>query len=292
MRNGGNLTAGNTTDASQEPAQPKDTASPEYSVRENNRAAQPSFSVVFDGSFDGFLCVIYAYYYQKVLPWHIQSEDIYQKTLEAEEYYIATEPEKAARVMEGIRQKISPDAAQYIYNAFLAGEEDKYMDMFRYIRLGFKVGPAVDDYLQADYVMRVHRLAKYVGHETHLLTGFCRFAETKQGVYYCVISPKNQVLPLLAEHFRNRFMNHAWIIHDKKHGLAAVYDGNECLIENVSPTAHVIYTDDESQIQDLWTAFFNTVAIEERKSKKRQRQHIPLYFRGPMTEFQKKLLME
>jgi probable DNA metabolism protein len=242
-------------------------------------------SVLFDGSFDGFLCIVYAYYYQKLIPRYIQEEAQYQQALDAETYFIKTDVESASKVMAALREKVSPDAAHFLYNAHLSGEEDKHMDMFRYALLGFKVGRAVDDYLKEDFVLRVHRIAKRVGSEAHLLSGFCRFAQTTQGVYYCEIAPKNYVLPILAEHFRDRMMNQAWVIHDKKRGLAAVYNGNDYVIEPVPDAVRLEYAGAEEQMQELWTAFFNTIAIKERASYKGQRQHIPLYFRGYMAEF-------
>jgi probable DNA metabolism protein len=242
-------------------------------------------SVLFDGSFDGFLCIIHAFYYDRIEPLHIQTEEKYQQTLDSETYYIAANEAKAKKVMEGIREKISVDAAHTLYNASLAGEGDIHMDMFKYTVMGFKMGPEIDSFLQNDSVMRVRKLARQVGSETHKLTGFCRFAETKQGIYYCFITPNNHVLAPLAEHFRDRFMNHPWIIHDKKHNLAAVYDGNEYVIAEVPKDIYVPLSDGEEQIQDLWVKFFETIAIKERSSYKRQRQVLPLYYRNIMTEF-------
>ncbi len=139
-------------------------------------------SIIFDGSFEGFLCVVYAYYYDKIVPSHIQREDEYQETLDAESVSVNTDQPKAARVLEGINRKISPEAAKMVFFACLSGEDDIYMDIFKYTVLGFRVGALVDSYLQTDYVRRVHTLHKRVGHETHMLTGFCRFQETRQGV--------------------------------------------------------------------------------------------------------------
>jgi probable DNA metabolism protein len=251
-------------------------------------------SVLFDGTFDGFLCVVHAFYYEKIYPLHIQSEDMYQQTLDAEPYYIATDETKAAAVLKSIRKKISDDAAHRLYYASLAGEStelstDMYMDMLAYVVLGFKMGKKTDTYLQHDAVLRVHSLSRQVGRETHLLSGFCRFAETKQGVYYCVITPKNYVLAPLAEHFRDRFMTQPWIIHDKRHNLAAVYNGESYVIADVPGGAKVSLSDREEQIQDMWALFFATIAIKERSGYKRQRQVLPLYFRGNMTEFLRKV---
>jgi probable DNA metabolism protein len=93
------------------------------------------------------------------------------------------------------------------------------------------------------------------------------------------------VLGLLAEHFRERFMNHAWVIHDKRRGLAAIYDGNEYIIESAPKEAGVDFTDEEGLVQELWKSFYTTIGIKERRNDKLRRQLLPLYFRGNMTEF-------
>jgi len=247
--------------------------------------------VVFDGSFDGFLCVVYAYYYNKITPLVIQNEAQVQVqlTLDSEMYEVFTDADQAARVMKGMRNKISEDAAFRVYYAFLNGSENKYMPIFNYILRGFKVGHMVDSHLKEDCVRTVHDLARRVGGEAHLLTGFCRFAEADNGVYYCEITPKNDVLALLAEHFTQRFMNQAWVIHDKSRNQAAIYDGKSFVITEVPKNATVNYVEDEKETQDLWRAFFKALAIEARKNPRLQRQMVPLYFRKNMTEFQQLL---
>jgi len=242
-------------------------------------------TIVFDGSFDGFLCVIYAVYYQKIDPVSIQTNDRVQLALGDEMHQVETDSSHASRVMNGLKAKISEDAASRIYYAFLSGEEDKYMAMLQYIRLGFKVGHMVDSHLREDCVRRVHKLSANVGKETHLLTGFCRFAETVSGVFYCQITPKNDVLALVASHFIERLMGQPWVIHDKSRNKAAVYDGKSYVIADVPKEANVVYAEGEKETQELWVAFFNALAIEARKNYKLQRQLLPLYFRKNMTEF-------
>jgi len=249
------------------------------------RDGRTLMAVLFDGSFEGFLCVVHAYYYDRIEPFTVQTADQYQKALDLEEIFIATDDDKALRVLEGIRTKISPEAEYMIINSYLAGESDKFTDMFRYIVLGFKVGADIDSHLQQDCVLRVHKLSRYVGREAHLLKGFCRFAKTSQGIYYCHITPVNMVLPILAAHFCERFVDQPWVIHDKKHSLAAVYDGSDYIITPVPKDAGVSLAEGEDVTMDLWVAFFNTIAIKERKNYKLQRQHIPLYFRKSITEF-------
>jgi len=213
--------------------------------------ARRDVAVLFDGSIEGFLCIIHAYYYEHISPLIIQAEDYHQPTLDTEEYHIITDVDKAKTVQQGITKKISPTAWHHVVNAFLANGEDKFMAMFWYLQLGFKTGPRVDDHLQEDCVLRVHKLSRQVGREAHLLTGFCRFSETAGQIYYCYINPVNYVLPILAEHFSDRMMNQAWIIHDKKHGKADVYNGETYVIADVTKKEQVIHTENEDKIKDL-----------------------------------------
>jgi len=251
------------------------------------------FAVTFDGSLEGFLCIVHAYYYEKILPVSISSEhaggsgSAFQNMLWAEEYYIATDSQKAVKVQKAVRDKISSQAEHYLNYAFLA-DKIEYMNLFRYLILGFKLGESVDCHLQTDYVLAIHKNARYVGREAHLLTGFCRFAEVKMGegkLYYCNISPVNNVLEILAEHFSDRMMNQAWVIYDKKRKIAAVYNGNHYVIGSAPNINDLEYSDSESQIQELWKTFFHSLAIKQRTNKKLQRNHVPLHFRRSMLEF-------
>jgi len=263
-------------------------------------------AVVFDGSFAGFLCVVYAYYYDGIEPLSINEEGQYQRSLYAEEFFVDTDEKRAARVEQGIRTKISSDALGTLECAFLEGEQDKFMDMFRYVLFGFKVGASVDEHLQQDCVLRVQKFARLVGREAHKLTGFCRFSEIKvagdagkdpgttqlssqtsdDGLYYCVIGPKHHVLGMLAEHFKDRMRGQAWIIHDTKRRLAAVFDGRDYIIIDAPARLNVQLAEGEEEWRQLWMQFFKTITIEERKNPRLQRQMVPLYFRKYMTEFQ------
>ena len=42
----------------------------------------------------------------------------------------------------------------------------------------------------------------------------------------------------------------------------------------------------ETMYVKLWKGFFDSIAIKERESYERQRQHLPLHYRKYVTEFQ------
>ena len=241
----------------------------------------------FDGSFDGFLCVVHEVYYKKIIPINIQTQkDI---TLVDSPHHVNTDLLRAERVFSAIKEKISLEAASKIYYAFLSYEPARFMALMHYIKLGFSVGHMVDSRLHEDYVRYVHKIANRAGREAHLLYGFCRFEQTKQGVLYCKITPKNDVLPLVANHFSQRLMNEAWMIHDKSRNQAAIYDGSDFVITGVSENISIDYAEGEEEVQKQWVTFFDSIAIKARANKKLQSHFLPLYFRQNMTEFIKQV---
>ena len=244
-------------------------------------------SAIFDGSMDGFLSVVYSGYYDKRDYNYVCEDEAYQQQLDVDYIYIPTNLQYSIKVMDAVGKKVSAEAQSNLCHCCLANDENRFTPMYHYIRLGFKAGGAVDNHLQNPHVLKVHKLASYVRHEAHLLTGFCRFKETKSGVYYASISPINNTLPILAEHFRERFMNQPWVIHDTARCTAAVYDCNDYIIEPVPKSANVDYSKDEALFQELWKTFFDTIAIKERVNKKLQRNLMPLHFRKHVTEFRK-----
>ena len=242
-------------------------------------------TAIFDGSLDGFLSVVYSNYYDKRSYDYVYEDNVYQQQLDAEYFYVPTNPPHSVKVMDAAGKRISPEAQSNICYCCMASDENRYTSLLHYVRLGFKAGPSVDNYLQNPHVLKVHKLVKYTLHDGHLLTGFCRFKETANGVFYASISPVNNVLPILAEHFRERFMNQPWVIHDTARGIAAVYDCRDYIIEPVHLKANVDCSGDEALFQELWKAFFDTIAIKERTNRKLQRNLIPLHFRKHVTEF-------
>jgi len=248
--------------------------------------ARREVDVLFDGSFEGFLCVVYAFYYVQITPRTIQSVNDFQPSITQEEYFVLTDGGQARTVEKALQNKISADASRRVYYAFLSSAMDRLSALLHYIVLGFKLGGKIEEHLHNDCVLRVHKMAREVGREAHKLTGFCRFEETAQGIYYCGITPEHHVLEPLAEHFSDRMMDVSWVIHDKRHHRAAVYNTQNYTIVDVKPgQPPPAMAGNEQQIQNLWTLYFNTLAIEARKNPKLHRQMVPIKFRGDMTEF-------
>ena len=125
--------------------------------------------------------------------------------------------------------------------------------------------------------------------EAHSYTGFLRFRELLNGVLYAEIEPKNQILTCLAPHFADRLPVENWMIHDKTHRMFAVHEaGKKWVIlwgEEIDETVLEMVSDKEEEYARLWRGFCRTIAIESRRNPRCQMQHLPLRYRGKMTEF-------
>jgi len=243
--------------------------------------------VIFDGSFEGFLTIIYKYYYEKLRPCEIVSEQSFQQTLSTEYFKIDTDNAQATKTLNGLREKLSTEIYERVYLAFVNDETDRYIHIFNYLILCFKHGAAADGFTQVESVIKTHRYAKNSGHELQLLSGFTRFSETSDGILYADISPKNDVMPMLADFFSDRLRGERWVIHDVKRGKAAVFNSSEWIITDAPEvTAKIISSAKEKDFQNLWTVFYNTIAIKERTNPKLHRQMKPKRFWKHMTEHQ------
>jgi len=240
--------------------------------------------VVFDGGLAGLLTVVHAYYYDKLLPVELHEEASFQSSLGTDYVHIATNEAKAETVLEALRKKLSQDSVSNIFNAMLHESDERFMSIFQYIIAGFHYLSALDSYEQLDYVLAMHKMVRHVNSEAHLLKGFVRFTKTPDGVYYADISPKNEVLHVLAAHFAERLGGERWIIHDVRHKLAAVYDTKEWIIMEAPAQAANPQRDDADGYGALWSAFYDSIMIQERANPKCRRSHMPKYFWKHMTE--------
>ena len=140
------------------------------------------------------------------------------------------------------------------------------------------------------YVNKVAKLALRVKREYHHYFGFIRFREISGMFLLAQIQPENDILPLLAPHFSNRFPNENWVIYDEGRQKALCYGkGTECVIKKeVRLQIPRNAIGDRGEYEELWRAFCDSVSIEARHNEKLQKQMLPLRFRNNMPEFSMK----
>ena len=212
---------------------------------------------VYDGTFEGFLCCVYNYYYNRMKPATIVSYSDYTPSF-YESFVVYTDFEQAYRVRYAIEEKISSNALKFLTECFLTCLEEKEMYMLRFVVKGFKKGGSIINQLTDDDVSVLFKAHRHLERESHSFLGFVRFYRAGD-VYVAKIRPKNQILSLISWHFITRFKNQNFMIYDEVHNQALIYSRGKHRILDVESIEMPPITEDEKQMQEMWKNFYDTI---------------------------------
>jgi probable DNA metabolism protein len=249
----------------------------------------------YDGTFEGFLTSIFECYNRKDFPVEIVSRNGEQKHLFAQKMDIQTDETKAERVWKGIQQKMTEKNKQLVFYAFLSEEHGVEMKIYRFLRRLFSGNLNIETDFGDPDVLYLTQTSRKVKQEAMRMLQFVRFQHTKDGLYFCGIEPRYDVIPLVVSQFQKRFADQRWLLYDLKRNYGILYDKNkpqEVVISNKefsSITGQVnenVLQEGEEFYQKLWKSYFTHINIQERKNLKLQRQHLPRRFWKYLTEMQ------
>ena len=238
----------------------------------------------YDGTFAGFLTCVYECYVNKEEPCEFRTdEDICCSVYPLRT--IVTDQAHAKRVYRSLAVKMDRECQETVARCFLSCLPERELWMWRFIRMGYRRGPALLRDLADPTVNTVLKAVRFAGHEAHQFTGFVRFSQL-DGVLVSEIEPKNQVLPLLRPHFCDRYPQERFVIYDRTHKQALFHQPGRWAIlevEDFSPG-----TPDETELayRRMWRSFYRTISIEGRYNPKCRQTNMPKRYWGTMTEFQ------
>lgn len=235
--------------------------------------------VLYDGTFEGFLTAVFEVYEYKIAEPGIKRGNA-TGSLFGDAHTVQTNDEKAKRVLAKLEQTISKTAMRQLHKSFLSELIDIENVLLRYVQyvISAKLG-AENDYSHPDVLM-VQQTGRKVHREKHRMEAFVRFQLTKDKLYYAIIQPDYNVLPLIAAHFKERYADQRWLIYDGRRKYGLYYDLNEVsevkidFNESNSESGNV-YDEKEDLYQELWKNYFDSVNIKARKNMKLHIQHVP-----------------
>jgi probable DNA metabolism protein len=148
-------------------------------------------------------------------------------------------------------------------------------------------------------VLAVTNIARRVLHEQLRMKQFIRFQKAKDGTYLAVVSPDHNVLPLITDHFSDRFNDQPWLIYDAHRHYGFYYDGHAApfritfedeakvpfSLESGKLNEEVLSSDDQL-LQNLWRTYFKAICIKERMNPRKQLKDMPRRYWKYMTEKQ------
>ena len=231
---------------------------------------------VYDGDWEGLMTALFQALSDNDPPADIQPAAAVQPTFFDTVAHVTSDPEITTRLAAGIRRRISDRAFHNVLYAYLSETEGASMAIYRYLKLGFEIGGAVDRYMADDRVLPILRMVDRISFKQRML-GLIRFRQTTDGIYYSSISPDGQVIGLVAPHFAERMADMDWIIHDVKRGLAALGRKGEWQLVSL-PYIEAEFDEEEIRYQEAWKTYYRQVAIANRKNPKLRRNYMPVRY--------------
>ena len=236
----------------------------------------------YDGSFDGLLTVIYMAYNDRESNMLRVSAKAEQLILALDDIHIITDFFKARRVEKAICEKLSQNFLNNIRTCFLSNDKNKDTIIIHTVYKALKQGEEILNSLD-EHAFYINKLVKQVLNERHKYLGLLRFKEMKDGIMFSTIEPKNNVLPILISHFKNRMKREKFAIFDKERKMVVYYDGKKAEIFFVK-SLEIQWSDEEIEYSELWKTFHKSISIKERENKKLQQSNIPKYYWKHLVE--------
>ena len=234
----------------------------------------------YDGTFIGFLSVIFETYRLKQAPENIIPESEHQPGLFGSVLFVPTQPDNAARVVKGLNKRCGDGSKRFMYHCFLSEQSRIEMMLYGLVALAVESKENVLENFREPVIRQLHRIERQMHREVHRMHAFVRFQKNQDELYVAFISPDFNVLPLLEPHFRSRYPAMRWLIYDTKRHYGLYYESPSARFVTLEDNTHRIVseqmlTSDESEYQRLWQTYFESVDIPERRNLKLHLQHVP-----------------
>ena len=168
----------------------------------------------------------------------------------------------------------TPPRPEGIYSPIT--QNQRHLEMIRKVRSAAK----------NSFIAKIAKGVDLLTLEAQRFIQFIRFSDFN-GALISTIKPEHIVLPLLADHFIERYINEQFLIYDKTHRMGLIYTDHKARIEFLEDYAMPNLTEEEKSYQKLWRLFYDTVAIKERRNERCRMNFMPKKYWKNMTEFLK-----
>ncbi len=219
-----------------------------------------------------------------------------------ETHQVVTANNRAERVWAGLEKRLSKNGLRVILTSYLSELPELDNHLFQYIYKVFQrpeSAQSIERNMSDPDVLAVTNICRKVAHEELRMKQFIRFQKAKDGTYLAVVHPDHNVLPLIIDHFSDRFRDQSWLIFDAKRKYGYYYDQNEVTRITFDDNTTLpfdfqtgqlnddILSEDDHLFQELWRTYFKAICIKERINPKKQLSDMPRRYWKYMTEKQK-----
>ncbi|WP_350560891.1 TIGR03915 family putative DNA repair protein [Psychrobacter sp. CAL346-MNA-CIBAN-0220] len=259
--------------------------------------------VLYEPSFEGWLSAVFYVYMHKLqhnFSLKLTSYDCYVPSLIDQAIRVPTEKDKAQRVLSKINTLIGRSGMRQLLWGFLSEKENIGTILFRVVKyaIDYPGRPIMEDLGHLE-VLELAQTVKSVGREKHRMEAFVRFEHTTDDIYFARVAPDFNVLPLIGQHFRQRYQDQHWAIYDISRSYGIYYDKSKStsshpaqlqtitdLDDTVLRNPASIHSTDEQRYQQFWQGYFTIVNIKERKNLRLHKQYLPQRYWKYLSEKQ------
>ena len=259
--------------------------------------------VLYEPSFEGWLSAVFYVYTNKLQDdesLQLIAHDCYIPSLIAQATSVATDADNAERVLIKLHKLLGRSGMRNILWGFLSEKAHIGTTLFQVIKyaIDYPSRHIMEDLGNLN-VLELVQTVKSVAREKHRMEAFVRFEHTTDDIYFARVEPDFNVLPLIGEHFRQRYQDQHWAIYDVARGYGIYYDKSKStpsrpadlqtitnLDDAVLRNPASIHSKDEQRYQKFWQGYFTNVNIKERKNPRLHKQYLPQRYWKYLSEKQ------
>ena len=259
--------------------------------------------VLYEPSFEGWLSAVFYIYANRLQDdeaLQLTAQDCYVPSLIAEATSVATDEDKAERVLTKLNKLLGRSGMRNLLWGFLSEKDNIGTTLFQVVKyaIDYPSRHIMQDLGNLD-VLELVKTVKSVGREKHRMEAFVRFEHTTDDIYFARVEPDFNALPLIGEHFRQRYQDQYWAIYDLARGYGIYYDKSQStrsrpaalqtitdLDDAVLRNPASIHSEDEQRYQKFWQGYFSNVNIKERKNPRLHKQYLPQRYWKYLSEKQ------
>ncbi|WP_350642561.1 TIGR03915 family putative DNA repair protein [Psychrobacter sp. HY3-MNA-CIBAN-0198] len=259
--------------------------------------------VLYEPSFEGWLSAVFYIYANRLQDdeaLQLTAQDCYVPSLIAEATSVATDEDKAERVLTKLNKLLGRSGMRNLLWGFLSEKDNIGTTLFQVVKyaIDYPSRPIMEDLGNLN-VLELVQTVKSVGREKHRMEAFVRFEHTTDDIYFARVEPDFNVLPLIGEHFRQRYQDQHWAIYDLTRNYGIYYDKSQStpkrpaalqtitdLDDAVLRNPASIHSPDEQRYQRFWQGYFTNVNIKERKNPRLHKQYLPQRYWKYLSEKQ------
>lgn len=240
-----------------------------------------SVAYLYDGTLEGLLSAIFLAFERKEEPTDIVPEVSYVPRLDQGTIFVDTNLSLASRVRRGIERAAGNQAFRWVLSASLCDDYDKALVIYRFVRFAMdqkKQGvskSAILGQLSHPAVSDLSALATKASNEAERLRQFARFNQLENGVWFCRCNPNVSVVPLVLDHFVQRFNIQPFIIYDEVHQVSGIYDGDSWYLAFGPLDTPAQPTAQNQLMEEAWKCFYDALSINARYNPELRRAFMP-----------------